>query len=237
VLFAVASCSFEEGDLCGDHDEDDDGIADGCDNCPGIANPEQREVDGDELGDICDPNNTSGDQLLLFESFESFDRWVPRSGGWSNTDDAALFEVSGPGPRALVLAVPPPQASTLVLDFEVQILGDYGGEASIMVAVDNSANQPGISCGITHLLETDRVLIRQPQTTDSRVLSRPVERGSSYRIVMISEGPELACFVDDGSGFQSVFAARLGSVPDGELALIAQDADVRVEYLAAYRSP
>ena len=35
-------------------DEDGDGVIDSVDNCQGIYNPEQDDIDGDEAGDICD---------------------------------------------------------------------------------------------------------------------------------------------------------------------------------------
>ena len=36
-------------------DADDDGICDGRDNCPNSANADQADLDGDGLGDVCDP--------------------------------------------------------------------------------------------------------------------------------------------------------------------------------------
>src|SRR6266446_5920630 len=36
-------------------DSDGDGIVDVCDNCPGVANPDQADADGDGAGDLCDP--------------------------------------------------------------------------------------------------------------------------------------------------------------------------------------
>jgi hypothetical protein len=35
-------------------DSDGDGIADSVDNCPGVANPDQSDADGNGIGDLCD---------------------------------------------------------------------------------------------------------------------------------------------------------------------------------------
>jgi photosystem II stability/assembly factor-like uncharacterized protein len=41
---------------CGDGaDYDSDGLSDGCDNCPALANADQSDLDYDRLGDPCDP--------------------------------------------------------------------------------------------------------------------------------------------------------------------------------------
>ena len=37
----------------GSGDRDGDGVPDGVDNCPSVANPEQSDADGDGLGDDC----------------------------------------------------------------------------------------------------------------------------------------------------------------------------------------
>jgi len=41
--------------LCFNHDGDNDGAFDDCDNCPTIANPTQTDQDNDTVGDACDP--------------------------------------------------------------------------------------------------------------------------------------------------------------------------------------
>jgi hypothetical protein len=39
---------------CSHVDDDGDGLGGNCDNCPGIANPDQADGDGDGIGDVCD---------------------------------------------------------------------------------------------------------------------------------------------------------------------------------------
>ena len=38
-------------------DADGDGVLDGQDNCPNTANPDQADIDGDNIGDVCDDDN------------------------------------------------------------------------------------------------------------------------------------------------------------------------------------
>lgn len=39
----------------GGGDTDNDRICDADDNCPTVANPDQKDLDGDKIGDVCDP--------------------------------------------------------------------------------------------------------------------------------------------------------------------------------------
>ena len=43
-------------------DSDGDGIENAIDNCPNISNPDQNDLDNDDIGDVCD-NDIDGDQL------------------------------------------------------------------------------------------------------------------------------------------------------------------------------
>jgi hypothetical protein len=42
-------------------DTDGDGVLDGVDNCPAIANPGQEDVNDDGIGDVCQPDDGDGD--------------------------------------------------------------------------------------------------------------------------------------------------------------------------------
>src|SRR5215207_10188864 len=54
TYFGVVDC---------DPDTDGDGVLNGVDNCPLVANPEQTDTDGDGLGDACD-DDRDGDGVL-----------------------------------------------------------------------------------------------------------------------------------------------------------------------------
>jgi hypothetical protein len=68
----------------GQRDEDGDGRGNACDDCPHVADPEQADADGDRVGDVCDPGGAHH-TILAFEGFD--DQGLPAS--WSATPDGA----------------------------------------------------------------------------------------------------------------------------------------------------
>ncbi len=85
------------------HDEDNDGIGDACDGCPPISDPSQPDADGDHVDDACDPHpHTAGDRIELFESFRN---GVPSSwtvtGTWTPVADGVSTTVMAGGGASL----------------------------------------------------------------------------------------------------------------------------------------
>jgi hypothetical protein len=88
------------------HDEDGDGLLDGCDNCPGVANVDQLDGEGDGIGDACDLDNSVADERTFFDAFAppdaqwntSFSKWVATGEGF--TPETIVMGPSPWNPRA-----------------------------------------------------------------------------------------------------------------------------------------
>ena len=60
-------------------DQDEDGIADGFDNCVAVANADQLDNEGDGVGDVCD-NDDDNDGIADADDQTIHGRWHLGSG-------------------------------------------------------------------------------------------------------------------------------------------------------------
>ncbi|MBI2343443.1 MAG: thrombospondin type 3 repeat-containing protein [Deltaproteobacteria bacterium] len=81
-------------------DGDKDGLADANDNCPFTANADQKDLDGDKIGDICDPD-WDGDRVV---NAKDNCPYVPNAKQEDNNQDSVGDACDGIFDRAIHLA-------------------------------------------------------------------------------------------------------------------------------------
>jgi cysteine-rich repeat protein len=111
-----------------------DGAGDVCDNCPNQSNPDQADVDADEIGDTCDPANCGDGALGFSEQCDDGNRddWDGCSARCELEPDC-LCEVLNINPNQIVL----------------QSVGTGGKGASStrkMVMIVHAVDAPGATC-------------------------------------------------------------------------------------------
>lgn len=80
-------------------DEDGDGVPDSEDNCPSAANPNQEDVDLDDIGDVCDPNSYAPVSSSVADANGNEGDTLSTSGSFTDQDGnpMTITKVSGAG--------------------------------------------------------------------------------------------------------------------------------------------
>jgi len=83
-VFGLAPTRLSDAGECVGPDEDSDCVPDHLDNCPGLANADQADNDGDGVGDVCDPDDNSQQTRLSFSPFSGADlgSWQAGTATW-----------------------------------------------------------------------------------------------------------------------------------------------------------
>jgi len=239
--------------VCGERDEDGDGIPDGCDNCPHVPNPDQSDLgDGDKVGDACDPHRTEpGDRLIRFEGFAVMppDLRVAASGNGSpsfavdghnlvdnasaaGVDELARLPIDVTGLSELTVTT-----RFAITAYLVPAMGD-SRTAGLWAAIDDSVDdrptfpgglvaEVGVEVGIAHNE------ITQLHCTKSGLVARGASPGG------FGAGFEATITVQYGGGLRAAMSTVSGSTADAiELLCGAVPSDVGLrthEVGAAFR--
>jgi len=86
--------------LKSDNDADTDGICGDVDNCPAVSNADQANIDGDALGDACDPDSDN-DGIPDVDDSEPLNKFICQDSDGDSCDDCALagfVDIANDGP-------------------------------------------------------------------------------------------------------------------------------------------
>jgi len=232
-------------------DMDQDGIANLTDNCPGIANADQANEDGDKFGDACDPcpidandsptdsdgdgvadacdphPNAAGDKIVLFEGFHAGipGTWTVVGTAAAGTNEISLTTVAD-NHTSVVAPVGPLGNATLTASLIVDMqVGAFDSATTISLPYDASTDE-GIFC------ELYAPMANSPNGRYVSLWDAPaqVERGMAgyawttgvpYRVSLGRNGNKYTCSVTPSGGSAHVAQGLSGSSVPAGTAAIA----------------
>lgn len=221
----------------GSHDEDSDGIADPCDVCPHVADPEQPDGDGDQVGDACDPEPSSAGERLGF-----FEPMTAAPAGWTFQGALPTFD----GERALIDARE--LAAAISLPFAP-------GEDRVQYKLALRSASPTRNRQLTIALvddpgfyycelfdNTQAAVFAYTETTDGSTFDSPKQvtanslaDAGDVVLRLDRDAPEVRCFTDWPASQQELAAAIPAGIAPDRLVMVIDGLEVKLEYVVHIR--
>ena len=217
----------------GSHDEDGDGLADPCDVCPHVPDPEQLDGDRDQVGDVCDPDpGTAGERLAFFEPMTA------APAGWTFQGALPTFD----GERALIdtrdlaaaISVPfAPGEDRIEYKLSVRSAAPARNRQLTIALVGD----PGFYyCELFD--NTAASVFAFSETTDGTTFSSPAQVSADSLAAtgdvvlrMDRDSPEVGCFTSWPAAQQEVVAAIPPDVSPDRLVMVIDGLEVKLEYV------
>jgi hypothetical protein len=227
------------------HDEDGDGVLDGCDNCPSVPNADQtdqREIAAglaaDGVGDACDPRpSLAGDAIVLFDSFVSVQigtEWSVYSGTWQSKTDTLVETATSDSQQIDRITFPSATDYLVETRFTLDALPTFDSRATLTFRMDTLLHN-GWGCAVSNrsllavstIVGGDQGEMNPPQTAIP-----PPRVGDRFRLQAGAHGMNVFCLLPDTG--QQVTRTSLFN-PNGVAGLRTHQAAATFEYLLVYR--
>jgi hypothetical protein len=218
------------------HDEDGDGVPDGCDLCPGIPDPTQADADTDGVGDACDPDPSAAQRIAWFRSFAEPDvmtEWQIRSGAWAFDGESLVYAGANVGGYSMITTKTRPEPPYTV---EVGLTID---ELSTQGSVFEVFGDEDVPCGFIHY-DAGPDVARADDIANTVNMESPLadklHPAQRVRVTMdYAPSDQVVCAVTDRqTGATAVAHLLLDAVAVGHFGVEIELAAIHVEYIAIY---
>jgi hypothetical protein len=226
------------------HDEDGDGVLDGCDNCPSVPNADQtdqREIAAglaaDGVGDACDPRpSLAGDAIVLFDSFVSVQidtQWSVYAGTWQSRADTLVETATSDSQQIDRITFPSGSDYLVETRFTLDALPTIDSRTTLTFRMDTLFHN-GWGCAVSNrsllavstIVGGDQGEMNPPQTAIP-----PPQVGDRFRLQAGAHGMNVFCLLPDTG--QRVTRTSLLN-PNGVAGLRTHQAAATFEYLLVY---